>query len=130
MPVKELQVPVRYIGAKPVFIDRLYGTGKRWSFSEEVAVPVSVAIKLLTHTEFEDARIGDKLPPLKTLMTDVTEDEPEDELERDMPLVNLEQLTKAELLQYAQRNFGVELDSKNTKAQLVDTVRLQMGKRA
>ena len=38
-------------------------------------------------------------------------------------------MTKDQLVQYAHRNFGVKLDTSVKKAELLDTVRLTMGKR-
>ncbi len=117
-------IPIRYFGGKPIFRDHLYGTDLEWAFGDEQQVPAAAAVKLLQHPEFADAREE------KTPITVEPEARREPEIEEnEAPLVNLETMTKAQLLTYAQRNFGVELDGSAKKADLIDTVRRQMGKR-
>lgn len=126
-------VPVRYVGQNENgYSDHLYSSGGVWPFPEAVAeVPADKAIKLLDHSEFEDAR-DDTSVPLKALLLPDVKAEPkkeqEEELAQEAPLADLSTMTKAQLRQYAQRNFGIELPDTAKKDELIDAVRLQMGK--
>lgn len=121
-------VPIRYIGRKSQYTDHLYGTGVTWGFSEDQPVPVTAAIKLLAHPEFEDAR-DDTSVPLKALLREPEPVEEIDENELGVPLANLDAMTKAQLLEHAQRYLGVALDASLKKADLVDAVRRATGRR-
>lgn len=116
--------PIQYVGAKPVFRDTLFGTGLAWQPGQVMLVPDDVARQMLRYPTLvmgsaEDAEQAAEPQPKK--------DEPFELPEE--PLVNLEAMTKADLLQYAHRHFGVELDGSQKKAELIDSVRRQMGKR-
>lgn len=128
---KELQVPVRYVGLNEHgYADHLYDSGGVWPMQDSIAtVPVSKAIKLLDHSEFEDAR-EDTTVPLKALLSGapLVQPEKEEEPEAKPPLVDLSQMTKAQLKDYAHRNFGIELPDNAKKEDMVNAVRLQMGK--
>ena len=128
---KEPQVPVRYIGLNENgYSDHLYGSGGVWPMQDSISdVPVSKAIKLLDHPEFEDAR-EDKTVSLKALLSGapVVQPEKEEESEVKPPLVDLSQMTKAQLKEYAHRNFGIELPDTAKKDEMINHVRLQMGK--
>lgn len=137
--MSKVKMPVRYIGDRDEFRDHLYGSKLIWQQGEAVEVDVEIAIKLLVHPEFEDARDPEDqleatpkellggLPPKPTV--EKTEEEQREELDMEPPLVNLEGLTKAQLVEYAHRNFGVTLDPAVKKDELIDTVRRSMGKR-
>lgn len=120
-------IPVRYTGAKFMMRDHLYGSNVIWEGEGDVQpVPAAAAIKLLKHTEFEDAREGKDLVPLNELVLKEPEELPEevdDSLKA--PLVDLNMMTKAQIIEYAHRYLGVELSPVAKKADLVDTVRLQ-----
>ena len=129
------QVPIRYIGSNENgYADHLYGSGGEWPFPEAVVeVPVDKAIKLLAHSEFEDAR-EDTSVSLKDVLHNTgtpraaKEEEPEETEEQTAPLVDLSTMTKAQLKEYAHRNFGLDLPDTAKKDEMINTVRLQMGK--
>jgi len=104
--------------------DPLYGSGLTWQPGEVKEVSEAVAVNLLRHPEFEDAR--KKKAPIEVPPVEL-KDEPEEEVAA--PLVSLDAMTKDQIAQYAHRNFGVVLESGMKKADMVDAVRRQMGKR-
>jgi hypothetical protein len=115
-------ISITYRGKKP-YTDHLYGSKLHWEVGDtRDDVPEAVAVKLLKHPEFHDARKN---------KAEIKVDQPPREQEEDVqpPLVNLDAMTKDQLIEYAHRNFGVKLDASTKKAELIDTVRLQMGKR-
>lgn len=131
------KMPVRYVGDQPEFYDYLYGSKATWQQGEAVDVEVPVAIKLLEHPEFEDARDPEDqlaMTPKELLsaerapLPEMTEEEQE-QFDEQPPLVDLDGLTKAQIVEYAQRNFGVVLDPNAKKPELIDTVRRQMGRK-
>ncbi len=131
------QVPVRYIGNEPSYTDHIYGTGVTWGFGEVELVPGDKAINILDHSEFEDAR-DDQTLSVKDFLNDAeplavknedTEKEEQELLDQQPPLANLDTMTKVQLIEYAHRNFGVQLPDTSKKAELISTIRLQMGKR-
>lgn len=116
-----MPIAIKYNGPKP-YTDHLYGSKLHWEIGDtRDDVPEHIAVKLLRHPEFEDAR--------KYKSKIKVEEQPREEVEDLPPLVNLESMTKDQLAQYAHRNFGVKLDTSVKKAELLDTVRLTMGKR-
>ncbi|MCK2097524.1 hypothetical protein [Thauera aromatica] len=116
-----MPVAIKYTGPKP-YTDHLYGSRLHWEIGDtREDVPEHIAVKLLRHPEFEDAR--------KRKTEIKVEPPPREEREDVPPLVNLDAMTRDQLADYAHRNFGVRLDPKAKKAELVDTVRLTMGKR-
>ena len=116
-----MPIPIKYNGPKP-YTDHLYGSKLHWEIGDtRDDVPEHIAVKLLRHPEFEDAR--------KRKTEIKVEEPPREEPDNLPPLVNLEAMTKDQLVQYAHRNFGVKLDTSVKKAELLDTVRLTMGKR-
>lgn len=119
-----MTTPIQYVGAKPVFRDTLFGTGLEWEPGQTHGVPAEVARHMLRFPTFVEgsADAADQV-------ADIPPKDPLEAEERDEPLVHLETLTKADLLQYAHRHFGVELDGAMKKADLIDAVRRQMGKR-
>lgn len=119
------KVAVRYIGNQASYTDHLYNTGATWEFGESVLVPADAAPKLLRHTEFEEGDAEEAVTEAEGKPKEPEAEEPINEA----PLANLENMTKAELVTYAHRNFGVELDGNAKKAELIDAVRLHMGKR-
>lgn len=131
------KIPIRYVGTHTSFSDHLYESGATWEFGEVVQVALDKAMKLLKHPEFEDARTAKEQAKhtLKDLLALEEKelppeiDEDQERLEQEPPLVQLESLTKEQIVQYAQRNFGVVLDTSAKKADLIDTVRRQMGRR-
>ena len=103
------KMPIRYVGNRPEFFDYLYGSKETWPQGGVVPVEIPIAIKLLQHPEFEDARDVDEQlahtpKELLALPADVP-DEPgveedektEEELPEEPPLVNLEALTKDQI---------------------------------
>lgn len=126
-----MKVPVRYTGSKPVFKDHLFGTGITWEFGQTEEVPAATAVRMLSFgPAFEDAR-KDTSVSIKSLLTTSVEkaDPTEEELASEPPLVNLESMTKAQITEFAQGQFGVILDSSLKKDEMIDTVRRQMGRK-
>jgi hypothetical protein len=115
-------IKVKYVGGRESFYDNLYGTKLTWNKGDVLEVPEAQANKLLDHPEFErsEAKVTKKVEV-------VLEEEPE--VVEEPPLVNLESLTKAQLTEFAHRQFNVKLDPKETAANMRDTIRLQMGRK-
>lgn len=120
---------ITYTGAKPRFIDHIAGSGLAWSPGETLTVSEHVAATLTRYPTFrrEEAELDFLYDE-----DDAHEIEPEEEVDlaNEAPLANLDAMTKAQLLQYAHRNFGVELDSGMRKGDLVNAIRLQAGRQA
>lgn len=115
-------VPIKYVGPSDSWTDHIYGTKFTWKKDGIQAVPGYIALKLLTHSEFKDAR------PRKMRDRPIDGTKPvreEDDLEA--PLVNLEGLTKESLSQYAKRYFNLDLGERANKSEMIDKVRSQMG---
>ncbi len=144
---------VKYVGAKPLFVDHLFGTGLSWRPGEAHEVEVSVALGMLRFPTFEvdggGARwpvgeavlcgddgapcgTGAKKPPIKKsrrTRDESAEAEALAEAGRDLPLVDLHALDKAGLVEYARRHFRVALDGMK-KNELIETIRLKMSQQA
>lgn len=117
--------PIKYIGQKPRLEDHLFGTGLTWTPGQTHGVPAAVAESMLRFTTFEPGETG----KIDQSLDKIEKPEEEEEIERDEPLTNLEAMTKPELIQYAHRQFGVVLQPALKKGELIDTIRLQMGKK-
>lgn len=114
-------VPIIYVGGKPEWKDHLYGTGLLFKRDEITLVPGHAFERFLRHPEFKDGRVG----KMKSREIDTTP--PVVEEKDEAPLVNLDAMTKDALALYAKRNFNLELDTKQRKDDLIETVRRQMG---
>lgn len=114
-------VPIKYVGPSASWTDNLYGTRMVWPKDGIQAVPGHIALKLLKHPEFKDARVG----KMRDRGIDGTEPKREDEV-IEAPLVNLESMTKDSLSQFAKRYFNLDVAREN-KPEMVDLVRRQMG---
>lgn len=117
--------PIKYIGAKPRFDDHLFGTGLSWAPGQTHGVPADVAATMLRFPTFEAGSADEA----DSVVDEVKKEEEPEEIERDEPLANLEAMTKPELIQFAHRQFGVVLQPVLKKGELIDTIRLQMGKK-
>jgi hypothetical protein len=105
----ENMVGVKYIGNKPRHIDNLYGTGLVWEPGDVYNVDKAVAAKMGAHTDVYEvtaAVSGAGCAPVNPVGQD-------DEEERTV-LPNLDQMSKDELIAYAQRHFNENL-AKNMK---------------
>lgn len=119
------KVNVKYNGNKPAFTDRFYGSGGTWTPGTTLAIEAGPARKLLKHPEFEE------VDPFDALDAEVVEtpEKPVEEVIEEPPLVNLEAMTKVNLVEYAQRNFGLRLPDTMKVGEMRDQIRMQMGKR-
>mgnify|MGYP000715803635 CR=1 FL=1 len=116
-------VKVRYIGMEDSWFDYLYRSGATWTKGSVVAVSDASAEKLLKHPDmFEEATLAKKF--------DVADEVKAVEKIEEPPLVNLEAMTKDQMLAYAQRNFGVILDKKDKAENLRNSIRTKMGTRS
>ncbi len=118
-------VPVKYVGIRAGgFIDNLYGSGATWARPGDVVeIDDYPALLLLRHPEFEDGRKG------KLYGTPIKAKAPEKETDDDQrpPPVQLEAMTKAEIATYAKRSFGIDLNLRETKDELVHRVSRMVG---
>lgn len=111
--------------------DALYGTGT-WQPGEEKDVPEDKAPFLLWHADvWADAR------PAATRKKQPIKPQPyrpaprADRVDRELPAANLAYMTKAQMADYAARNFGDRLDpSQMTRQQLNAHVLDRMRERA
>lgn len=119
-------VKVAYVGLLDVFEDHLYDSGT-WKKGVPREVEDFKAAKLLKHTEFVDARAPSQQKPVKAVEPERPEEPPEiDELP---PLTSLDTMTKDQLVSFAKRQFNVELPTSINKAEMIDRVRRQMGRK-
>lgn len=120
-------VPIKYVGLRDTYSDHLYGSGVTWVQGEVQPVRAEVALLLLRHPEFKDAR-KDRSKPIDTAPGSRYDDKPEDtEFGELPPLRDLSTLTKEQLGVFAKRNFGIDLDQGEKKEQLVERARQLMG---
>lgn len=118
------QIKVRYVGDRVEWRDHLYNSGGVWSPNQTVMVPLQAGLSLLRHPEF--VRDDDAV---EVIVAPAQQAEPGDEAVEAAPLVNLEAMSKGELAQFAQRNFGIVLPPATKIADMRNQIRLQMGKR-
>lgn len=120
-------IPVRYIGPKETEIEHNYGSWVSFKKNEITEVPDYAAKILLERhsSEYEDARHY-KQRKFSIEPEEVAPPVKEEEVELP-PLTNLETMTKDQLVGFAHKHFGVELDSKGKKADLIDKARSLMG---
>jgi len=114
------KIKVKYIGDRPEWRDNLYGSGGVWHPNSAVLVSAEAAERLLQHPEFVR---DDKAKAIEAVQ--VKEEEQADE----PPLANLDAMTKAQLTEYAHRNFGIVLPSNLKVEEARNQIRLQMGKK-
>lgn len=126
----DVTTPVRYVGPEESYRDHLYGTGAEWEFNESIEIPVPLAMKLLRHPEFEDARpVEEQDVPIKALLGKPRREfAPTDEADVAAPLVDLNSLTKDQLVEHGMRYYGLRLQPTMKKADLVNQLRLQSGR--
>ena len=118
-------IKIKYIGLLDAWDDHLYGSGT-WIQGEPREVEDFLAMQLLKHPEFEDARHHKQRGPIEAVIPEKPVEEPED-WER-APLQSFEAMTKEQIATFAKRTFGAELPTKQTKAEMIDRVRFLMGK--
>lgn len=133
------KIAVEYVGSEGSWKDTIYGSGITWDeFNKVQLVPGAAALRLLRHPEFEDARtdeekeawsveeqahLPEKVDPEAALEEHLKENE------HQMPLVNLEGMTKEALIQFAHQQFGVPLSPSLKKAEMIESIRLQSGRK-
>ncbi len=111
---------IRYIGKKASKTDNLYGTGIIWNGTGDVQeVPGNAGHKLILHTDCWEA-VG-PVPPIEN-EPQVPATRPEEEMTEMPPLVDLSNMTKGDLEEYALAHFNVNLDKRKNKDSLVHEV--------
>lgn len=118
-------IKIKYIGLLDAWDDHLYGSGT-WIQGEPREVEDFLAMQLLKHPEFEDARHHKQRGPIEAVIPEKPVEEPE-EWEQ-APLQSFEAMTKEQIATFAKRTFGADLPTKQTKAEMIDRVRFLMGK--
>lgn len=118
-------IKIKYIGLLDAWDDHLYGSGT-WIQGEPREVEDFLAMQLLKHPEFEDARHHKQRGPILAVPPEKPEEEPEDW--EKAPLQSFDAMTKEQIAVFAKRTFGAELPVKQTKAEMIDRVRFLMGK--
>lgn len=105
-----ITVHVKYIGRRPEFTDRNYGTGLTFVTDQVREVPAEVGRKFLRHTDvFEEAQADAKKPS----KTDATKDDTADKL------------AKAEQKRKEQEANAAKLQDLRDQVQLMDKDALQ-----
>ena len=120
-------VPVKYVGLKDEEVDHIYGSWVTWKRGEIQEVEDYVAMQLIKHPEFEDARHHkQKTKPIEGVIPERQVEEIKDE---DLPPLvhSMESMTKDQIAQYARRNFGVQVEGK--KGEMIEKVRYLMGRK-
>jgi hypothetical protein len=135
-----MAVAIRYTGTVSGFADPL--SGLTWEPRQVQPVDEGVALTLLEHFEFEDARHHKQrhkpiqgIPVPLPVIEQVTEKKERvegikrvyEEDDNAPPLVHLDAMTKESITMYVHRNFGVELPEKMSKAEMIDKARNFMG---
>lgn len=122
---------IKYVGKKPEFNDHLFGTGLTWHPGQIHPVSADVSAEMAQFPTFEEVINDDRS------LANLVEDAPEIQLEQeedgdtysDVPLVDLGAMTKPALMQFAHQRLGLALSSTAKKSDLIESIRLQMGKR-
>lgn len=110
---------IAYVGKKPERTDTVAGTGLVWTPDTQHDVSEAVAAKLLEHPDIwacvgeKDADVPAETPAIK-----------EKEKEEPFAHVNLADMSKAKIADYAARTFNVTIDSSNktSKQSMIDQV--------
>lgn len=123
---------IKYVGKKEFKADLMYGTNLTWMRGETHLVEDAKAQKLCFHTDVwadvtGEAATPDEAPDDMAEMVEAVEPEQQEE-EQDFPMVDLEGMTKAELSQFAMREFNIEFGSRDSKDKMVETLRIQVGR--
>ena len=120
-------IPVKYVGPKETEVEHNYGSGVFFKQGEVTMVPDYAAKILLERhpSEYQDGRHHKQqhleIKPVEPVPPKFVEDvEPP-------PLVNLDAMTKEQLVTFTHKQWGVELDAKGKKADLIDRARSLMG---
>ena len=122
-------VPIKYIGTKAAKADNVAGTDLVWAPGEIHVVPSILAPKFLKHADVwavpENFDAED--PAMVGLVIEDSElkpEVPEEEQDPSFPIPDsFIGVTKENLVQIAQRAFGVRLDPSMKKPDMIRTVR-------
>lgn len=123
-------VPIKYVGLQHEWRDHLYNSGYTFKKGQAKQVEEHFAFQLLKHPEFADARPEKERTPLKfdrALLERRKELVDEPDLP---PLVDLHSMTKEGLQQFAKSHFNRDLPARDLKAEMVEEVRLLVGRQA
>lgn len=121
---------IQYVGKKDFKADLMYGTNLTWQQGETHLVEDAKAKKLCFHTDVWADVTGDEAMPDEApapVEAGKVEAEQQEE-EQNFPMVDLEGMTKAELSQFAMREFNIEFGARDSKDKMVDTLRIQVGR--
>jgi len=115
-------VNIKYVGKKEQERDHLYGSGQIWNQGESHPVAAAVASKLLQHPEFIKDDGQAPQPSLPEEPVEPVSKPPSEEEAEFPPMVNIPTMSKAQLVEYAMREYGVDLDPKMKADQLRSAV--------
>lgn len=123
---------IKYVGKKEFKADLMYGTNLTWMQGETHLVEDAKANKLCVHTDVWEDVTGEEVVPGETIgnvvIGEVEAEEEQKEEEQDYPMVNLEGMNRAELAQFAMREFNIEFGARDSKEKMVDMLRIQVGR--
>lgn len=130
---KNPQVGVKYIGRRPSFHDRLFGTGLDFSAGQTRFIPADIARKFLKHaSEFEqdDGKVSTKAKAKAADDTDdlldqakAKQDQANKELDELQYLRDqVTRMEKPELQAIAKTKYGQELDGRTSVQNMRDQV--------
>lgn len=123
------QVAIVYVGKKARKDDNVANTGTVWNGPGDVQrVDASVAAKLLSHVDIWARAEGEteKVPDAEVESTLTKPEEEEGEELQDTPTAfNIDDANKDQLVEYAMREFGVDLDKRKNIDSLRDLVRTE-----
>lgn len=105
---------VTYIGSKPKKEDNVTRSAFVWGLGESLNVPVEIAAKLI---QFPDVWVLAEGESLSGQLSDYRkppepEEEQENPMQRQVPLVDLQTLDRDGLMAYAQKYFNLNLDAR------------------
>ena len=104
-------IAVKYIGHRPNFSDRIYGTGIAFAPGQTVNVENATARKMLRHTDvYEQGELEEAEAPAKQPKNNVTDDDDPDQTARDA----IANMTKDALVTYAKTTFSLDLDKRSS----------------
>ncbi len=109
-------VQIEYVGGRDEHKDNLYGTNLVWEKGQVHNVPANVAARMLAHSDTYK-RIGDDAPASVVVAEDAKPPE-----KPTIPLPQLANMEKADLITYAKQHYGEILGDDMTVEAMRETV--------
>lgn len=118
---------IKYVGKKDSKTDAT--TGLTWKQGETLMVEDGKAARLLAHPDVWADVTGKKVIPDPEKVPEPEEVEQAEQAEQnDQPLANLDGMTRAQLSEFAMREFGIGFKANEAKGVMIETLRIQVGR--